>query len=156
MSLSNKLELINFQTSFGENMNRSIGPHAPFIKLLYSAEKKQRKVLLQTITDNQLRILCEITLNIYQGNLEVSACYIKRLTAHRKTIEVLIDRKVSRKRKRELIIRKQSLIPLLIEPYISLQLKNHGARARTRTSRKIRSTDDDREESSNERLQGKL
>jgi len=64
-------------------MNRTVKTHTAFLQLLYSTSVKQRKALLETITSDQLQILCEIALNVYRGTFPVSGYYIKKLLPKR-------------------------------------------------------------------------
>ena len=51
---------------------RRINKHRPFLELLQSAEKNQQQALLKTATNEQIRILSEIVLNILIGNIPLT------------------------------------------------------------------------------------
>lgn len=122
-------------------MDRSIGVHLPFLQLLCTTDKKQRKALLQTITDAQLRAICELVLNIYRGTFNVPSIYVRKLAPHRKLIETLVDRAINKKHKKQLLSQKRNILPLMIGPYVRLsKKKNDGTRVSVDTSGPIRST----------------
>ena len=101
-------------------MNRSIRSHASFVRLLYATFPKQRQALLLTASDDQLRVLCEIVYNVYKCTVPLSRYYVEKLKPYRKDIETLIDRDVGRKTKIDLLIKKQTMLPWLLKPILTL------------------------------------
>lgn len=63
-------------------MSHLVTSNAAFLKTLYSADPKQRKALLKTMTEPQQQALCEVILNVYQGTFPLTKYYIKRLSPH--------------------------------------------------------------------------
>lgn len=49
-----------------------ITSNAAFLKMLYSADPKQRKALLKTMTENQQQALCEVIFNVYKGTFPLT------------------------------------------------------------------------------------
>lgn len=111
------------QLSFSLEMDRAIGPHLPFLQLLCTSNQKQRKTLLNIITQDQLRVLCELVLNIYYGNLPVSKHYIERLARQKKFIQVLVDRKFKNNHKKRLIVKNEGILPFLLKPLVFQELR---------------------------------
>jgi len=101
-------------------MERAVKQHAPFLHLLYTAESKQRQVLLETISDKQLQILSEVILNVYKGILPISRYYISKLKPYRQDIENIIDPEIRKKDKIKMLIHNHVMIPLLLKPIQSM------------------------------------
>lgn len=99
-------------------MSRLVRTHEAFLQLLCEAGTKQRKVLLQTITNEQLRALCEVTWNVYKGTVPVSNRYVKKLTPYQTIIRSLISRLVSRKRKKAILLQKHKVLTWILRPAI--------------------------------------
>jgi hypothetical protein len=75
----------------------------------------QRNALLDTITQDQLRALTEIAVNILRGVLTVTPSYYTKLKKDKKLIRNIGDTSVSLKRKRELLCRRGRVIVLLLK-----------------------------------------
>jgi hypothetical protein len=75
----------------------------------------QRKALLDTITQDQLKALTEIAVNILRGVLTITPFYYTKLKKDRKLIRIIGDTSVSLKRKRELLCRRGRVIVLLLK-----------------------------------------
>ena len=63
-----------------------------FIKVLARSNANQRKLLLRGATNEQLKGLFELCLNIIRGNLPVNNTEFRRLKRYRKTLESLLSR----------------------------------------------------------------
>jgi hypothetical protein len=85
-----------------------------FLKLFVQTTTPQRKVLLKTITRNQLRALSQIAHNIIKFKIKLSFSEKQRLKRERRIIHLLGDRKLGYKRKKEAIQNKQRLIFTLL------------------------------------------
>lgn len=85
-----------------------------FLKLFLQTTTPQRKVLLKTITRNQLRALSQIAHNIIKFKIKLSLSEKQRLKRERRLIHLLGDRKLGYKRKKEVIQNKQRLIFTLL------------------------------------------
>lgn len=77
-----------------------------FIKLLANSSTHQRKILLRGASNEQLKGLFELCLNIVRGNLPVSGVQFRRLKRERKTLETLANRRVPIYQKRNIINQK--------------------------------------------------
>ena len=122
-------------------MIQELKSNSAFLNLLHSSHAKQRKALLKTMTQNQLKVLIEVIYNIFKGTLRLSKYYIKKLFPHRTTIRSIASRRVNRKRKRDIFVKKHSIIPILIKPVLSLLL--NGAGNDTPSEGEIRSDDEE-------------
>lgn len=63
-------------------MSHLVTSNASSLEVLYSADPKQRKALLKTMTENQQQALCEVILNVYKGTFPLSKYYIRRLSPY--------------------------------------------------------------------------
>ena len=106
-------------------MSRLVRTHAAFLQLLYATNAKQRKVLLQTISNEQLKALCEVIWNVYKGTVPVSDRYVKKLTPYKTIIRSLISRRVGRKRKKIILVQRHSMIPWLLKPVLDMLNREH-------------------------------
>jgi len=97
-------------------MGGRIRQHAAFLRLLQESSTKQRKVLIESISNVQLDALSQLILNIVQGNVPISDAYIKKLKRHKDVIHSLATRKVSRVKKREALLQLLRLIPFILKP----------------------------------------
>ena len=90
--------------------------HKVFIDFLLSTKALQRKSVLRNMTNEQLQILSEIILNVYRGTFNVSMTYIKSLKKFKKYIHLLSDKKISRKIRRDTLVRFSNHIDLFLRP----------------------------------------
>ena len=97
-------------------MSKLIKSHWPFLQLLMKSESKhQAQVLVQTISNNQLRALLEIIANVLVGNIPITKSYKKLLAPNKKAISLLADKTVSVKDKKQIIAKKLSVIINLLK-----------------------------------------
>ena len=81
-----------------------------FIKVLARSNANQRKLLLRGATNQQLKGLFELCLNIIRGNLPINNAEFRRLKRHRKTLESLASRRVPLYKKRKIVNQKGGFI----------------------------------------------
>ena len=78
-------------------MSRRIFQNSAFLKALYHAEPIQRKLMIEVITIDRIRTLCEITLKILQERLDLSNLHRQKLKDYRRTLPalelILLERK---------------------------------------------------------------
>ena len=81
-------------------MSKVIRDNLCFIQLLIkSPSTKQLKDLLRNITNDQLKALCEISVNVLYGNIPLSKKTKEQLKPYKTLLSYLSDNKKSRKRK---------------------------------------------------------
>lgn len=123
-------------------MSRLVKTHSHFLHLLHKTDAKQRKALFKTISDSQLRAVCEIVLNIYKGTIPVSKAFVDKLRPYRTVLSSLSSRSDTHRRKRILLYRNQKLLPLLLRPILKyLNVAGND----TDTQNEVRSSDDEDE-----------
>ena len=85
-------------------MSKVIKDAEAYLKLfIQTSSHFQRKALLDTITTDQVKALCEITHNLLQGNINVSDNKLRPLLKHQTFIRSLGNPKVSLKEKKKLV-----------------------------------------------------
>lgn len=101
-------------------MSNILQRNGAFIRLLYECPPRQRKSLIQYITDDQLRALSQIALNVLQGNVPITDSYKKKLKRYKDVIRSLASRQISKARKRRALLKFHTVVPLLIKPALPL------------------------------------
>jgi len=101
-------------------MSRRIFENSAFLKALYHAEPTQRKLMIEVITIDQIRTLCEITLKILQGRLELSNLHRQKLKDYKRTLRSLVSTRIDHLRKKKILLTFHRIIPLLIKPVLHL------------------------------------
>lgn len=82
--------------------------------LMTTASAPQRKALLDTVTQDQLRALTETTHNVLQGNIPLTEGQKRQLRKHKKFLRILGDPKVPNSTKREALCRKGAVVVALL------------------------------------------
>jgi len=119
-------------------MNRAVRSHLPFLQLLCRSSAKQRKVLVETITNDQLRVLCEIALNVYRGTIPVRPQYVRKLRPYKTILNTIIDRRVRKKLKIAVLLKNRRVLPWILKPFL---FAFNGSGTSINTQAKIRSLD---------------
>lgn len=84
-------------------MRQKILKEAYFVGLLLSADKRQRRVLLKTISKRQLAAVVEIVYNILHGYGSLSEKDKKHLRRHRSVIRNFVNQRMSSSRRKRLL-----------------------------------------------------
>ena len=74
------------------DMSFKLDKHRSFLNLLLNGENSQKKALLKTASDEQIRMLSEIVLNILGGVIPVSAKLRHDLIPHKDKLRKLGDK----------------------------------------------------------------
>ena len=97
-------------------MSRLIKKHWSYLQLLMNTtSKQQRKQLLDTITNDQLRALTEVIVNLLQSILPITPSHKPKLKRHRNIIRRLGDTTISSKKKKELLCKQGAVIANLLK-----------------------------------------
>jgi len=73
-------------------MSNRINKHRSFLDLLQQGENIQKKTLLKTASDEQVRALSEIVLNIIGGVIPISSKIKADLSPHKNKLRKLCDK----------------------------------------------------------------
>lgn len=92
--------------------------HVHLLHLLSTATPQQRKAILRTASNEQIKSLCEICQNLLSGNISVN---VKKLHPYKKIIQQLSNKKIPIARKRRLFTNQTGgFLPLIIPTVLSL------------------------------------
>ena len=97
---------------------------AHFIGLLLNTDKRQRRVLLQSISKQQLRAVIEIIYNVLQGYGNITEKDKKYLEKYRSVIRRLVDKRISSLSRKKLLIKYFFIVHRLlqvIQKHIAIQ-----------------------------------
>lgn len=99
-------------------MNR-IKRNIHLLHILSSASPSQRKAILKTASDDQIKSLCEICQNFLLGNIP-NVC-VKKLKSHKNLIRKLANKNVSIPKKRKIFSNQTGgFLPLILKGVLSL------------------------------------
>ena len=84
------------------------------LKKLLKAKPHQRRVILQTGSDELILSLCEVALNILRGTIPLTSGQYRRLVKNKSLIKLIADKKIGVGKKRRTINQQGGFIlPLL-------------------------------------------
>ena len=82
--------------------------NAQLLRLLTKAKPEQKKAILKTLSNDQVKAVCQCVLNILHGTIGVTKKVRNRLEKHKTCLRKLGDKKVSVNHKRKILIQKGS------------------------------------------------
>ncbi len=96
-------------------MSDRLCKNLPLLKLLYKASLKQRRVILQSASDQLILTLCEIALNVLRGTIPLNNAQFCRLKKRKEEIKYVASKKINVERKKKRMINQRGgfLLPLL-------------------------------------------
>ena len=84
-------------------MSKQVRANLPLVNfLLYAKTPKQFKTVLTTLTEEQVKVLSEIAVNVLYGVIPISSSHKQQLKKHTKKLEFLSDLSNSLKKKKSL------------------------------------------------------
>lgn len=89
------------------------------LHVLKKSKPKLRQILLKNCNSEVIKTICEIAINILNGNHKVSKHTFKHLNKNKKILRCLACPKKSINIKRKLIIQKGGFLPMLIGSVLS-------------------------------------
>jgi len=92
-----------------------------FLEFLSIAPIHQRKILVLTLTDQQLKLLTEIIYNTAMGNIQISSEDKRKLTKYKLGIRKTLAEGISKKERRQRLLTISNILPLLISNYLRWQ-----------------------------------
>lgn len=98
--------------------------HLPLFELLVQSTDDQRTVLIQTLSEPQLRAVLEAIYNVLKGNCPVRNQEKTSLHQFRGVIGRLVSKELSRKQQQRLLKKHRNLLPIVLNPAIRF-LKHH-------------------------------
>lgn len=92
-----------------------------FLHFFSFCDKEQRKALLKTTTDDQLKLLVEIILNILQGVIPISTRTKKLLRSNKSSIRKVAEDSTSKALKRKRLAKISSEIPIILHSFLKYE-----------------------------------
>jgi hypothetical protein len=83
--------------------------------LMTSTSSTQKKALLDTITNDQLKALTEVTHNLLQGHIPITESQKRNLRKHKTFLRILGNSKVPYSKKREALCQKGAVITSVLK-----------------------------------------
>ena len=96
-------------------MSVQLKKHWNFIQSLISSSGHQRFALFQTVTDEQLSVICVIVLNTLQGHLAVPPQNLQTLKRHSTFLRSLTLNDLSKVKKKTAVLCNHKVILLLLQ-----------------------------------------
>ena len=96
----------------------NLGKHLHFLNLLNDTHLTQKKVLLETASLLQISVICEILLNIVNGTIELNDKIKKYMNNKKKIIDNLLDKRVSNKKKINILKKNIPLLKIILQSII--------------------------------------
>jgi len=78
---------------------KSIRKNKAFLEFLINSTKEQRNTILKSVTDQNIKALCEIALNTLSGNIQLSKSKKSRLQKFKSTLRSLTKKSLSLSKK---------------------------------------------------------
>ena len=100
-------------------MSVLVRQNIPFIRLLISTTANQQKALINSITRDQVKSIIEITYNIINLHIPVAQADRKKLIRHISLIKDIGLKKLSIKKKTDLIKSKKRIIIAMLKAVIN-------------------------------------
>ena len=102
-------------------MSARMRKNAALLHLLSDCHPKQRKALLQTLSEEQLRTLCEVILNILKGTVELTPSQKNSLGKRKRLLYQLASKSVPSKTKKKILVQQGgSLLPAILIPALQV------------------------------------
>ena len=90
------------------------------LKELKKAKPKTRKKLLSGCDKELVKCICDCCYNVVNGNIKLSSKQKKRLKRHCMPVRLLASKKVSLKKKKNLLVQKGGFLPALLAPILGI------------------------------------
>lgn len=88
-----------------------------FLRYLCNCKSKQQKLIIKNATKDQINAICEIILNILNGNLKINELQFKKFSSKKSVLRQIVNKNSLKKKK--YLIQKGGFLQLLIPSIIS-------------------------------------
>ena len=105
----------------------NLDKHLYFINLLNNTHLGQQKALLNSASLQQISVICEILLNIINGVIEVDDDIKKYLNKKHLIIYELLNKKISKRRKKTIFKRNIALLKVILQSIIGFINNDPGS-----------------------------
>ena len=100
-------------------MSACLKRNLPLLQVLQRSKPAFVKLLLKGASPELTKALCECALNILKGNVKISASQKKKLSRYKKHLRLLVKKKTSLKKRKQLL-QKGGFIGALLTPILSV------------------------------------
>lgn len=101
-------------------MSRRIIQHSTFLKALYHAEPIQRKIMIESITNDETLAICDIASKILRGRINMITIHWEKLKDYKRVLRSLACPGINVTRKKRTLLAFHTFLPLLIKPVLHL------------------------------------
>jgi len=106
-------------------MSKTVKKNVPFLQLLKETSSKQRNILLDHLTPEQLKTILELVTNLLRPEFPLSKHFEDKLKRHKSFLRQLGHPGISNRQKRELINKRGAIIVLIVQATLPF-LKDHA------------------------------
>ena len=85
-------------------MSKRLEAQAPYLRVLATANAKQREAILNGANKELVYCLCECALNILQGNVNLQPAEKTALKRYRHRLRKLTDKKIGLRKKKDILL----------------------------------------------------
>lgn len=91
--------------------------HYNFLRVLAAASPKQKKLLLKNASTPEIKTVCEVCLNLLEGNIPVD---VKKLQKYKTSIRKIACRSTNMKSKKRILVNQSGgFLPLILPAVVS-------------------------------------
>jgi len=102
-------------------MSARLKKNFDFLRVLRTANHKQKKALIATANKDLILCICEIVDNILAGTVKLTSKQKSQLVKYKKILRQLVDRKVSITKKKDIITKqKGGFLPAILGPILGI------------------------------------
>lgn len=103
-------------------MSHLLKKHIHELEVLKSCKKCQRDEFLKKSSPDLIKCICEVCLNILNGNIPLTSEQKKKLESHRNFMRFLVKNKGKNftTQKRAAIVQKGGFLPLILGPLLTI------------------------------------
>ena len=104
------------------NMSARIDRNMPLLNILLKAKPAQRRLILQSASNELILTLCEVAFNILCGTIPLTNSQYKKLEKKKTEIKFFADKKIGVRRKKRAINQRGGFLhplPSVAKPFIS-------------------------------------
>lgn len=98
----------------------------PLFELLITATNEQRAVIVQTLSEPQLKAVLEAIYNVLMGNCSISNRDKNKLIRYKDVIYRLVSKELDGKQQRRLLKKNHTLLPIVLNAVIQFLKHEHG------------------------------
>lgn len=99
-------------------MAQRVEKHLALFQLLVDTTDAQRRAIVRTCSQGQIRTVLEAIYNVLRGTCPISDKVKKTLYQQRRIIRHLVSKDLTLQQRKRLLVRNAALLPLLLRPVV--------------------------------------